>query len=248
MMQLTNETLLSQIIEKLEPDWMFAKDDFLLIVLSQKIGRPLTDYKAILQSCVKQCREIAWIVLYANELERYLNEGHLFYSALCKKEYLLYCASTSILPLTLWQKTGKIVVRANACFLSGHQRASSFLDGAVFFCNCNRLTLSLFMLHQATEQVMRCFILALMGQDIRTHSLNDLRQQLSKYDFKLSSFLSSNDEQHLFTLLDNAYSASRYMDSFICDADEIAQLLYKVKTFLHDVEETFTRIIVAVEE
>lgn len=248
MMQTANKTLLNVVVEKMEPDWMFAKGDFLLIVLSQKLGRSIADYRAVVQSCIKQDCEMAWTVLYANELEKFLNDGHLFYSGLCKKENLLYNVGTSMLPLTLWQKTGKIVERAKASFLSGHQRALAFLDGAAFFCDCNRLNLSVFMLHQATEQVMRCFILALMGQDIRTHSLNDLRQQLSKYNFKLSSFLSSNGEQHLFMLLDNAYSASRYMDSFTCDAKDIVQLLGKVKTFLHDIEETFTRIIVAVED
>lgn len=246
MKQTVNDTLLNALVEKMEPDWVFVNGNFLLIVLSQKLGRPLTDYKAILQNCLKDCGEIAGAIVFTNELEKSLSDGHLLYSALCKKEYLIYSAGVGTLPLTLWQKTGRIIERANASFQLGHQRAAAFLDGAAFFFDGHRISLSLFMLHQAAEQAIRCFLIAVLGQDIRTHSLNDLRKHLKKCDGRLSSFLAAREEQPLFTLLDNAYSASRYMDGFTCDANEVAQLLCKVKTFLNDVGETFTKIVWAV--
>lgn len=238
------EPFVKVIIEQTTPQRIFRKQNFFLVVLSPKNQRPLADHHAVLQSHLGES-DFVLALINSGEFEKNMNEGHLLYSSISRQENLVYNAGVNPLLLTMGERIKWIAEKARTDFLPGLHRAKRFFEGATFYFRQQEPNLSLFMLHQASEQALRCLLLSLTGQDVRTHSLSELRQHLKKCIPWFSPVLFSDTEQRLLTLLNNSYSASRYMDGFTSDLKDIQFLLSEVSQFLKETDvffqETVTR-------
>lgn len=235
--------IFASLIVQVSPQLVYSRDNFVLIVLLNHEGRPLSDYKAVVESCFRNVTCLGWTLLLYNDLEIALIEGHLFYTSILEKGELLYWAEGAPPLHTLRQKIERVEQKARDCFDAGHKRATAFLKGAQFCYEQSEYSLSLFLLHQAVEQTMRHFILAVLNQDLRTHRLSELKQCLKKCSTNLSTFLSGPQEQPLFTLLENAYSAASYMDGFCCNREDVRALILYIESFLTDAHNVFTQLI-----
>jgi len=79
-----------------------------------------------------------------------------------------------------------------------------------------------FLLHQAAEQMLRAFLLALTGRELKTHALAELLNRCRHYIPALRLF--PPEQKDLLEQLDKAYVCARYAPQFRLDADTARQL------------------------
>lgn len=236
----TNQTI-EIIIQGVAPDRIFQKDAFLLIILSNKSQRPLSDYKYILETSVEGIKD-HYSLLFANELEKQLDAGNLFYSCFCTTENAVYDGSQSSFPLTLNKRLQKVIKNTSTEFYCGYNRAQAFFQGANFYFDHSNYSMSLFMLHQAIEQGLRSIISSICNQDVRTHSLMELKQHLKKCAPNLQWFFSEINER-LITLIEGSYSGCRYINNYRVEKTDVEFLIEIVDRFLAELKETFESML-----
>jgi uncharacterized protein len=237
---ITNRTI-EIIIECVAPERIFQKDGFLLIILSNKSRRPLSDYKCILETSVEGIKD-NYSLLFANELEKQLDAGNLFYSSSCTTENIVYDGWQSSFPLTLSKRLQKAIENTSTQFYCGYNRAQAFFQGANFYFDHFNYSMSLFMLHQTIEQGLRSIISSVSNQDVRTHSLMELKLHLKKCAPNLQHFFSEINER-VTTLLEGAYSGCRYINYYPVEKKDAGLLINLVQRFLIELEKTFKKML-----
>ncbi len=113
-------------------------------------------------------------------------------------------------------------------FNRGMQLAAEFLSGAELFTIRKQFPLAAFHLHQAAEQLYTGIIHIITGLRVQTHNLDKLHRY-SKHLLEGLPALFPRDtqqEKHLFKLLQKAYIESRYANDYCIKPEEL-QLLYK---------------------
>jgi HEPN domain-containing protein len=244
------EQMIAGIVKAVQPDRVFCHNGFFLILVSNKSQKPLSDYRLQLDAIYPVSEHYNYTIINSGDLERLLVQGHLMYSAICRSEYLAYENGSSEMPLSLNQRIKKISAKASDDFYTGYGKATNFLEGAAFYLAKGELPLSAFMLHQATEQLLRGATLAITGQETRTHCISELKQSLDKNGFRLP-FLSSGTSmpQALLDRLEKAYLCSRYTDKYEISREDafrlyslITELLKSSRKLFEDTISAFTEL------
>lgn len=245
------EQLITEIVNAVQPERIFYRDNFFLILVSNKNQKPLSDYRLHLDAFYPVSDRNNYALVNSGDMERSLVQGHLVYSAICQSEYLVYENGSSEMPLSLNQRIKKVSVKAQEDFYMGYSRATNFLEGAIFYLAKEELSLSAFMLHQAAEQLLRAATLAITGQEMRTHSISELKQSLEKNGFMLSSLFlrTSISECRLLDRLEKAYLCSRYTDRYEITREDafrlhslVTELLKSSKNMFEDIVRAFTSL------
>jgi uncharacterized protein len=229
------------IIECIAPERIFNKDGFFLIILSNKSQRPLSDYKWVIENNVEGIKD-CYALLFTNELEKQLEAGNLFYSSFCATDCIVYDACQSTFPLTLSKRIEKVIENSCFEFYSGYNRTQAFFQGANFYLKNSNYSFSLFMLHQTMEQGLRTIISAITNQDVRTHSIVELKPHLKKCAPNLQGFFSEIDER-LITLIEGSYSGCRYINNYRVENADVEFLFGIVNRFLAELKETFEKML-----
>jgi HEPN domain-containing protein len=239
---LVEEDIIHQIVKLIQPERIYCQRSFLLLVLSNRIQRPLSDYRALLDSKRDSFNSLSFTLLNSLELEKFLNQGQLFYSRICNPEFLVYESGQAPVVYNLNQRIVKAVIKASSDFQPGYNRAQLFLHGAEYYLQLSEWCMAVFMLHQATEQVLRSIILAVTEQDVRTHSINELKQHLKNCGPNLQNFL-SGETQHLLTILEASYSGSRYLNKYQVGRETAESLMSEVILFIDAVKKSFDDMV-----
>lgn len=229
------------IVDCVAPERIFQNNGFLLIILSNKSQRPLSDYKCILETNVEGLKD-NYSLLFANELEKQLDAGNLFYSSFCTIENVVYDGWQSSFPLTLSKRLQKVIESTSTEFYCGYNRAQAFFQGANFYSDHSNYSMSLFMLHQAIEQGLRSVVNSICNQDVRTHSLMELKPHLKKCAPNLQHFFLEINER-ITTLLEGAYSGCRYINNYPVEKKDAELLINLVQRFLTELEKTFKKML-----
>jgi HEPN domain-containing protein len=104
--------------------------------------------------------------------------------------------------------------------------ASECLENAQF-------RLCVFMLHQAVEQASICLIRVQMAYRSDFHNLYRLLRLCQCFSGKpLNHFLSTPEDERLFSVMAKSYSDSRYKDDFTVARQDAEHLYQKVASFL----------------
>ena len=234
------DQMISNIVQTVQPEKIFCRNDFFLIVISGRSQKPLSEYKTVIDATGMHSL-FHYAVCTADVLAQHLINGDLFYSTLCIPCNLVYDCGARILPLPMMHRARHIQEKASHDFMAGFNRALAFLNGAAFHQANEEHAMAAFMLHQAAEQCMRAMLLSVLGQDVKTHTLADLKQVLKKYGLAVNalSCAPTEREQYLFDRLEKAYVCARYTDCFEITQDDIFQLHPKIKSLLQELKYSF---------
>jgi HEPN domain-containing protein len=126
-------------------------------------------------------------------------------------------------------------------FATGYIRAQSFLSGAKQQIESSENATAAFMLHQAAELTLRAVILALLGFDARTHSIEVLKKHSRRCMPQVNELLpvGDEDEAQLLKVLDKAYLGARYATNYSIDDNQLEALTQRITTLLVVAKETF---------
>lgn len=119
--------------------------------------------------------------------------------------------------------------------------ANQFLSGAEHYLSNAQPSLSVFMLHQATEHACIAIIHACLGYRSTTHNLNRLLALTENISLELCGLFPrhTETEKELFNLLVHAYGDVRYRQSFTISLEHANMLFERVKELVSATERIY---------
>ncbi|UKJ06239.1 HEPN domain-containing protein [Solitalea lacus] len=116
--------------------------------------------------------------------------------------------------------------------------AKGFLNAAMEALDSGHFNVAIFILHQVMEQSLAALIRVYIAYRTDIHHLGRLLDLCNCFLTESDVLFPRNtkEEQRLFTLLNNSYSAARYKDSFNASSQDASLLYEKVGVFLECVD------------
>jgi uncharacterized protein len=200
---------------------------FDLLILPGENERRTND---ILQDIIEnRCNEDSLttaLVLPVQQFNKWLMGGHPFASKVYHTAHLCYDAGN--IPLAIPGDCNPVDTQNTLlqAFSRSIQVATEFISGAELFTIRRQFPLAAFHLHQAAEQLYTGIIQVITGLRVQTHNLD----KLYRYSRHLAEGLEeifpcdSQQEKHLFKLLQKAYIESRYRMEYKIKQEEVALL------------------------
>lgn len=163
-----------------------------------------------------------------------LSEGHYFFSMMSREAILLYDAGSVALVNAAPPNLGHIRLVAQRDFERWSLQAVAFFKSALFNRQLKERKISVFLLHQAAEQIYQAILLAFTGYKPCTHNLDKLRRYTNRFSIELASLFPRNteEEDHLFKLLLQGYVDARYKEDYTITEEELDQLTGRVGKLL----------------
>jgi HEPN domain-containing protein len=227
------KTLLKRLVKALGPQMIFFRNHHYVIVLNASHTQRHKHYEKIIRAC-RLGENASYTLCQEAELQRQYRLGTIFWSSFCIPENCVYASGDNQVE-TLWQRLVNTRDNAAEAFTTGIGKANSFYEGACFYWAKGDQNMAAFMLHQATELCLRSLVMAFTGQEVRTHVLSELRNHIARFAPEIASCLcvKTVKQKQIFSLLESAYSHSRYTNNFQINAEDILQLLQQVQRLHH---------------
>jgi HEPN domain-containing protein len=176
------------------------------------------------------------MVFSAHEFRQWLATGHRFARVVHGTARLCYDAGNMVMePIELSEADLQAIARACEQNVQIHrQRASQFLEAAESQVSRGQHAITLFSLHQATEQALLAIIRHGTGLRANTHNIDKLWRYAKLFAAPGPDLFPRDTaaEQELFDTLQKAYVDSRYSRDYRPSAAIAATLLARVQQLL----------------
>jgi HEPN domain-containing protein len=212
---------------------------FLLILIKDNEKIPEGEVSNKIEDHCKFLANVHTIVHKATSAKSGLTAGNRFWTTAIKQGNIIYQAHSLELPLAQDITNEVFIERAVFHWERWGRQGKDFLEGTAFYMGIQNYRLAAFLLHQAVESTLKALIHSILGYRVQMHNLSRLlRLSLLimddlKNEFKLNTI---EGVQH-FSLLQNAYSQSRYSSSFDPDGVSVKVLFETVTNFYAVAEE-----------
>jgi HEPN domain-containing protein len=183
------------------------------------------------------CRSLAAVNIIVHDMpyaNRQIATGQYFFSMLLRDGVLLYDAGRVPLAQAAEPDWAAIHALARQDFDATHGRAIAFYHGARFCQGQGHHRIALFLFHQAAEQTYNGVLLAFNGYKPCTHNLDKLRRLTMRLSVELALLFPrhTDEEDRLFKLLLDSYTAARYKADFIISPADLETLAARVESLL----------------
>lgn len=166
-----------------------------------------------------------------------IQKGSRFFTTVCKNGIILYGEAKPEVGLV-----EKVSHKSDESYWAHHfGLANQFLSGAEHYLSNANPSLSVFMLHQATEHACIAIIHACLGYRSTTHNLNRLLALTENISLELSDLFPrhTDSETELFKTLVQAYGDVRYSQSFTVPFEQAKTLFGRIKEFISATERVY---------
>lgn len=174
-----------------------------------------------------------------------IQKGSRFFTTVCKNGILFFGEAKPELAVV-----EKVSLKSDESHWAHHfGLANQFLTGAEHYLSNAQPSLSVFMLHQATEHACIAIIHACLGYRSTTHNLNRLLALTENISPELSGLFprQTETERELFNLLVHAYGDVRYRQSFTIPPEQAKVLFERVKELINATERIYNEFRKQVE-
>lgn len=230
-----------------QADW--SQHFNLLVILPE--SSPLTYVHCqhlIEKLCAKWGHVLAWCSKWQT-VGKALEEGHIFYSAVCTPDKLLYTNSPLAIPGKKMD-IDSIKKKAQVIFNHSYDIATSFIDGARYYITTKQYPTAAFMLHQAMEHGLRALLYSLTAHYKYGHNIST-SLKLCTYcapEIEMHFPQNSQAEIELFDLLKNAYVHPRYTPGYHISEEKLLLLMDRVDSLHTDLPQFFDENVIWFEE
>lgn len=170
-----------------------------------------------------------------------LKEGHYFFASLFQRGEILFDSqkfcprAPQLIPPTVAQVT--------ACWTRKYDLAHRFFQGATYALQQGWNDHAVFMLHQAVEHACTALIKAYLGYRASSHNLSRLLSIVENFSFHNVTVFPriTPGEVRLFTVLEKAYSDSRYNEQYSVSTETADALKVEVEAFMETARALFDR-------
>ncbi|MDP9081317.1 MAG: HEPN domain-containing protein [Bacteroidota bacterium] len=206
---------------------------YLLILINDNEKTPEHEVSNKIEDNCQYLAHVHAIVHKANSAKEALNIGRRFWSRVMEKGFVLYKAPELVLPAH--QEITKEILLERAAFNWDRwgKQGSEFLRGAELYRTDNNFRLTVFLLHQSVESVLKAIIQVVIGYRVQMHNLSRLLRLTLLFTDELKDVfdLTTTEGSQLYQLLQNAYLQSRYNSSFDPDGGSVRILSEQVTKF-----------------
>lgn len=156
-----------------------------------------------------------------------IRKGSRFFTTVCRTGVLVYGEAKPEVDF----ESAEACLSDQSHWKHHFRLAKQFLHGAEHYLFNAQPSLSVFMLHQATEHACIAIIHACLGYRSATHSLSRLLALTENISTELSGLFPRHTEaeRELFNLLAHAYSDVRYRQTFTISLENGKTLFERVK-------------------
>ncbi|NCD67884.1 HEPN domain-containing protein [Mucilaginibacter agri] len=211
---------------------------FLLALVHSNEKTPEAELCHTIEDQCKQFANVHILLHKTNNVKSALKKGNRFYSAVLKKGKIIYKAPQLEMPASPELLNEVIIARATFQWGRwGEQGKQLFVASQIYREKGNNL-LAAYLLHQSVENILKGTIQAILGYRVHMHNLSRLlRITLLFTDELRNCFDLDNPEgAQLFSLLQVAYSQSRYSNQFDPDEVQIKQVSDQVQLLINTAE------------
>lgn len=225
--------LLKDIMAAVPVQYIYLHNNFLadkliqeiLIMVSFKHVRILNELTPVLNIIFNGHMELSYRVFHVHEVEQALLEGSLFFYYATAAQNCLFSKSGHFLDGGIPKF---IADQVSANYRHGIDKANKFLTGATFYFKQQNFEYCAFMLHQVFDLMYRAIEVLVMGKDKKTHRIRIHQLYIKPYVKPLSELFNDNEEEvSLLHLLDEAYLAVRYENSYVIGEQDLLYLFEK---------------------
>lgn len=226
---------------------LFPSGEFneMLIMVANKQVRILNELIPVLNIVFSRWRKFSYRLFHVHEVKESLQNGSLFFDWACKPQNCLFSRSGSFLADKNIVANNAVVHKVKTAYRYDLSKANQFLAGAKFYCKRHNLAHCAFMLHQVFDLSYRAIELLVMGQAKKTHLIQAHQCYIKPYVRQLAELFNQNDEEdiYLLYLLDEAYLAVRYENSYQITEAEIIRLFEKVDFLQHLANQVYQSLV-----
>jgi len=210
---------------------------------------PLTfmEYQNLVES---NCNEFGSVMLWcghSGEVNKLLKDGHIFYSAVCNADRLVYDNRRISLPERGNIDIATVITKSQTVFNGLFATAKSFFDGARYYATTEQVKTAAFMLHQATEHTLRALLFSVTAYNSYNHNLDNLLRHCNYCAPELIKIFprDTDKEKEIFHLLNSAYVHTRYKANYEISTDDLMLLLDRIDHLQIEVQQFFEERLIA---
>jgi HEPN domain-containing protein/predicted nucleotidyltransferase len=195
------------------------------IRLENAIGKSLNRFKRSYKSHTPTI-----IIESLTRMNQALEKGQYFFSDIKKEGILLYDSGEFELAEPRQLTKAEISQIAKDDYEHWFNRGCGFLKNTRFSISDRELNIAAFLLHQATESLLNCYLLVTTGYKPKTHDLEKLISLCASQnsDFLAIFPLANTEQQQNFELLKNAYVDARYSKDYQISEQQLNYLIERV--------------------
>ncbi|HYC30504.1 MAG TPA: HEPN domain-containing protein [Chitinophagaceae bacterium] len=221
-----------------------------LLVLLDKDHRNPDEVQDIIENRCRAHTPVTVIVFDIIRFNGLLESGHAFCCDARTSALQVYDAGRTKLAQPNPCNPASLQLQARNAFSKWHNVAQEFLAGAELYLMRKQFALAAFMLHQAAERSYVELVQVMTGYRAGTHNLDKLSRYAKSFSANVSLVFPRNNEkeERLFRQLQKAYIHSRYKDDYVVTAQEVQELMDRVKKLLELAGEICERKIAGMGE
>ncbi|PVD49616.1 hypothetical protein DC498_24090 [Terrimonas sp.] len=229
-----NRRRTESIFQQESPTAQYISGCFLLMLIADADGKPLYEWQDRVETICKNVLPVTAIVLPTTTLNQWSEQGHLFSRHVQVSALVIYDAGRFSMPKNITPVSEEVIKQLHKDHQEGITRAWVFLTGAEFFSRQNQNAMAAFMLHQSAEQALHTLISVATGYKTTTHNIDRLLRYGALVSYQLPDIFPRNTdkEKQLFQVLQEAYLASRYKDSYSVTSEDVYTLITRIKTVI----------------
>lgn len=168
-----------------------------------------------------------------------LSEGRYFYVDILTQGIMLYDSGECQLATPRELNYSEILKMAEEYYKSKLHRAKNHLGYYQLDYSNKDYTYSTYNLHQVVEHLLKAIPLVFILYGHKEHVLKFLIEKCKAYTLELAKVFpcDTEDEKHLFELLERSYIEARYNDKFVVPKEVVDALVPKVDLLFNIVED-----------
>lgn len=202
------------------------------ILIISRLGEKCKDHEVFDKVNQLNCEAMRLITVVhpLKAVQEAIQKGSRFFTTVCRKGILVYGETKPEVGL----ESAETCPYNQSQWVHHFGLAKQFLCGAEHYLSNAQPSLSVFMLHQATEHACIAIIHACLGYRSATHSLSRLLALTENISTEFSGLFPrhTESEKELFSLLAHAYSDVRYRQTFAISLEDAKTLFKRVKELI----------------
>ncbi|MBB3056727.1 HEPN domain-containing protein [Mucilaginibacter gotjawali] len=218
---------------------------YLLVLTSNEEKTPEHEISNKIEDNCQYLAKVHAIVHKANSAKESLNIGERFWSSVINNGVTLYKSPELVLPEPKEISKELLLERAKFNWERWGIQGKEFLKGSELYKTDHNFRLAAFLLHQSVESVLKGIIQAVIGYRVQMHNLSRLLSLTLLFSDELRNVFEPDTTEgaQIFTLLQNAYSQSRYNSAFNPDEESVRILSEQVKKLNYSAERIYKQFI-----
>ncbi len=218
-------------------------DYFILVLINDLRQKSNVQWQDQIEQICNPTQPITCIVLETSTFSVWMKTGHRFACLVAQSETAIY--NPQNISFSSMSEYDPSVEKStiDRQYRMGFSKAQEFLSGADLYRIRKQYSLALFMLHQATEQVLGTIVKIGMGYYCCSHNIERLLRYASWVNGQLEEVFTrhTESEKRLFTLLQKAYIDSRYREDYTIHYQDLLTLIERVKLLLTILEDWYKK-------